>query len=290
MFQIPRPPRTAAQAVPPGVNPDFCELEEDYVDPYSFDDIFRAILEGREIARGERMRLGIALADPHPAPTSAADVRTRPVPSGTTVGARGFTSAGTVAIDARILPSILRPSGERRRGWKDACDSCEEVQVAWKVTGPRTTMWCLGFLSRRETDPTQHHERFKTNFGLTAQDWGVTEHYHVMKEVKAGLEEDQLDLPNLKVFELSLRRAQMYEHFWHDDYRVRAAESHAQQGKKGGLSVEEVDIFLGERLDEKTVMVCPRLVDHLATELAKEANIKKNERKAREERAARRGR
>lgn len=51
--------------------------------------------------------------------------------------------------DARTLP-ILRKDGERQRDFKESVGLISPVSLDdWRVSGPRTTKWCLEFLAKK---------------------------------------------------------------------------------------------------------------------------------------------
>ena len=106
---------------------------------------------------------------------------------------------------------------------------------------------------------------------------------------------DQLDLSNLAIIEAICRRAELIEY----QYRERSREGLRASGLGTGaassltgaavLGGEESDLFDGVGKVAGGAMVAPDIVEFVANELQKTANIDKQARKAREEKALVRG-
>ena len=94
---------------------------------------------------------------------------------------------------------------------------------------------------------------------------------------------DQLDGTNLVSIEAMFRSLQTIE-FGHGD-RVKDAESRAVGGR---LSLEEQAVFSGVGRSHSALMVCPDLLDHVRTEVERDAKLAKAMRTAREEREEKR--
>ena len=184
--------------------------------------------------------------------------------------------------DARVLEVKLGPRG-RHRDFVDGVDACDEEDFDdFPLSGPRTTSWCLTFLRRRRT-PSDHHAMFKTLSKLTAESWGMAEHENLMRLLELGLQYDQLDLTNMAWAEAALRRAQLIE--WAHHERVREAEA---SGSGDRVSPEELSAFTGVSRAGESLMVAPRLLNHVKSAVETDGNIMKAVRKAREERELRR--
>ena len=197
-------------------------------------------------------------------------------------GAGSAAGGSAVATDARTLPVRTGTRG-RGREWRDVVDACEEEPFGdFPVAGPRSTSWCLDFLRRRHT-PTDHHLMFKTTAKLQTEQWGVQEHEQLMKYLELAGTYDQLDLSNCAFAEAILRRAQTIEWAYHD--RLREADSASSKDK---MSPEEFAAFSGFSKAGDLLMVAPQLLEHVKTQVEKDAAIMKNIRKAREERELRR--
>ena len=124
---------------------------------------------------------------------------------------------------------------------------------------------------------------FKTTAKLQTEQWGVQEHEQLMKYLELAGTYDQLDLSNCAFAEAILRRAQTIEWAYHD--RLREADSASSKDK---MSPEEFAAFSGFSKAGDLLMVAPQLLEHVKTQVEKDAAIMKNIRKAREERELRR--
>ena len=115
-------------------------------------------------------------------------------------------------------------------------------------------------------------------------------HYHQLALRTIGMAgcSDQLDLCNLGCMEHLLREPQLVEYFYANVEKDKA-EKERQQAKKGtasGPSGEEMELFRGAYKSSGSSMVCPELTEWIGRQLERDANIMKQARKAREERAA----
>jgi len=96
---------------------------------------------------------------------------------------------------------------------------------------------------------------------------------------KHALQTDQLDGYNNLCLEVVFRRLQTIEYAYAE--RAREFESKAVGGR---LSLEEQSTFGGITRQAATLMVCPQLLEHVRSEVEREASLQKNLRKSREER------
>lgn len=120
---------------------------------------------------------------------------------------------------------------------------------------------------------------------MDASSWGIQEHFQLTMSLRQALLVDQLDAFNLLSVEIQFRRLQTIEYSYSE--KARDMESKAVGGR---LSLEEQTTFGGITRQFATLMICPDLLDHVKSEVEKEASLAKNIRKAREEReAARKG-
>lgn len=126
-----------------------------------------------------------------------------------------------------------------------------------------------------------HHERFKTICKLDPQSWGVQEHYQATQYIKALLLNDQIDGTKGLGAELILRRMQTIEYA----HAKRAKESESK-GIGGRRTLEEQSAFAGVSRVQSSVMVAPSLLEHVRSDIERDASVSKNLRKAREEREA----
>ena len=184
-------------------------------------------------------------------------------------------------LDVRIQRIKMR-HGERFREFRDvANDSQLETFGDWPLEGPRTGQWCVEYLTRQGTGALEHHQLWRSQARLGAQDWGVQEHENLMHILKYAASYDQLDLVNLAAVELLLRRVQTIEYVYLDKVRDQA-----QAGGKGGgprLTLEEQSAFAGVTRSD-SCMICPKLLTHIKDKVKEDAELAKNLRLAREER------
>lgn len=183
--------------------------------------------------------------------------------------------------DFRTLKISHNVMGEPEITLKDLSMRCKEVPVKWVLPGPRTSKWCISYLSIEGLGLEGHHERFRQICKIDSSAWGVQEHFQVTMAVRQALLVDQLDGCNLLSIEVQFRRLQTIEFSYAE--RAREAESRAVGGK---LSLEEQTSFGGMTRQFSTLMICPQLLEHVKSETEREASLAKNLRKAREEREA----
>lgn len=185
------------------------------------------------------------------------------------------------ASDHRILPIKYSPVGVPERSLAEVASACCESAVKWELPGPRTSKWCVTYLSIEGLGFEAHHERMRTLCRLEANSWGVQEHFQLSMTLRHALQIDQVDGFNLSFDEVMFRRLQTIE-YAHSE-RAREAESRAVGGR---LSIEEQQTFGGLVRHAQTLMICPALLEHVKSEVEKEVGLQKNMRKIREEREA----
>ena len=202
----------------------------------------------------------------------------------------GLATTSGSGGDARVLPVYFRPGdGNRERPWVDFCGAVSESAMSdFGVSGPRSALWCICFLQRQQMHPEDYHRHFRTRHKVSNTDWGIPQHSLAMRALAVGGCSDQLDIVNNVSFELLLREAQMVE--FHYQTLERDAQEKLRKNAKGGAaaqgpSIEEVALFQGAGKTQFESMVCPDLMEHIAKQLERDANILKQSRKAREERA-----
>ena len=192
--------------------------------------------------------------------------------------------------DARVLAVKYVASGERMRTWADVAESVSESAIDhWPIKGPRTAQWVARFMARRNTGPEDHHRWWRSTARLNASDWGVAEHGQLCAYLEAAGSMDQLDLSNLVVMERIARRLQTIEYQYaekvRDNERGGSAGATASASGSAVITNDEIDLFEGRQHVNPTVCCAPSLIEHVSKELEKEAQIQKQARKAREEKA-----
>ena len=154
----------------------------------------------------------------------------------------------------------------------------EEVSFKdWPVPGPRTVVWCAQFVEKRG-GPVAHHRWWVSAVKLQPTDYGVAEHEHAMRAFEWFGEYDQVDMPNLAGLEVIMRRAQTIE--YHHERRLKSNQA---KDNPSGLSRNEAAYFVGTHKTTGEVMISPDLVEWVAKEMGKDAEIDKQLRKSREE-------
>ena len=126
--------------------------------------------------------------------------------------------------------------------------------------------------------------------------WGVQEHETIMQALELMVGYDGLDVTNVAGAELLLRKAQLIEYSY-SDAGPAAAGSAASSGeggnkKKGGAGkgggragvYDESQIFMGAHKEFGDTLLDPQLLDYVAKEVERDAQVMKQVRKAREER------
>eukprot|EP00438_Fugacium_kawagutii_P032643 Skav206865 [mRNA] locus=scaffold898:55024:69937:- [translate_table: standard] len=172
------------------------------------------------------------------------------------------------ACDYRILAVKFSPVGTPERSLAEVASLCKEVDVKWSLPGPRTSKWCVTYLSIEGLGFEAHHERMRTLCRLEANSWGVQEHFQLSMTLRHALQIDQLDGFNLAFVEVMFRRIQTIE-YAHSE-RARESESRSVGGR---LSLEEQQTFGGLVRHAGTLMICPTLLDHVKQEVEKEGPL-----------------
>ena len=183
------------------------------------------------------------------------------------------------ACDRRILEVRFNALGSPERPLSEVVAASKEYDMKWKMVGPRTTLWCLSYLSVEGLGFEAHHERFRQLCKVDAGAWGIQEHFQVSMFLRQLVQVDQLDACNSYGIELMFRRVQTIE-YAHSE-RARENESRSVGGK---LSLEEQYTFGSLVRQAGTLMICPSLLEHVKSEVEKDVQLSKNMRKAREER------
>jgi hypothetical protein len=219
------------------------------------------------------------------------------VPQGAEIEFAGAEAVG----DARLM-TVTTIGGQRVKAlFRAAVDAVQEVNfVDFPVPGPRTALWCLKFINRRNGGAIDWHRFWEHTHGLKSEFWGVGEHLMIMQAVDLALTYDALDVVNLGAFELMIRKAQLIEYSYSewggggmssDGAGADGKEKKDKKGKgRGGLMrvglYDEPQIFMGGHKEFGDIMVAPDLLDYVSKEVERDASVLKQVRKAREERAA----
>lgn len=222
--------------------------------------------------------IGALAVPPAPAPGAAALGVAAPAVAGVAGGLAGPVAAPQpplVTGDARTQPISFDSQGTRHKAYREALLSMREDPFAdWPLRGPRTCLWCLRFMEQHGGTPLGHHSKWRTEFKLSSSDYGVEEHERCARMIEHMVVYDQLMVTNLVACESMCRCMQSHE----QRYRDRSVSSASE-------SVVDNHLFLGTDMVRGNVMISPKLQEFFKEELARESQIAKELRKAREERA-----
>jgi hypothetical protein len=180
-----------------------------------------------------------------------------------------------VVDDARTLPIHFGDDSHRHRDFREAITLCQKSEFDdWPIKGPRTTPWLTRMLSEGSSTPLNHHAKFIAFFKLSPGDPVALQHEAWCKVLQTMVCYDQLDVHNLASAELVCRQLQLLE------------DRHSMVSDKGEAAAasEESSLYMGTSTAHGAVLVAPELKSWIAGELAREASILKERRKAREER------
>ena len=122
--------------------------------------------------------------------------------------------------------------------------------------------------------PMAHHVKFMSHFKLGSGDPVGLAHESYCRIMQAMVSYDCLDISNLASAELVARQLQLLE---------EKQQQLCDNDKSG--AAEEAALFAGGLSGSGAVVVAPELKSFISTEMAREASVLKERRKAREERA-----
>lgn len=183
--------------------------------------------------------------------------------------------------DGRLLPRKMNSLGSPEMTLTEAVTGAKEFDLGWKLSGPRTSRWCLNYLTVEGLGLEGHHERFRQICKLDSGSWGVQEHFQLSVMLRNLLQSDGFDGCNSIGIEMMFRRIQTIE-YSHAE-RARESESRALGGNSK-LALEEQFVFGSLVRTAGTLMICPALLQHVKEETEREVLLAKNLRKAKEER------
>lgn len=182
--------------------------------------------------------------------------------------------------DARTLSIRVGEDGQRHRDFRDSITLCKQVEFNdWPVRGPRSTGWLVRQLAEGGHTPIAHHARFVSFFRLSVSDPIAMQHEAWSKVLQTMVCYDQVDVLNLASAELVCRQLQLIE-----DRMFQSSDNGASSA-----AAEESSLYMGTSTAHGAVLVSPDLKGWIAGELAREASVLKERRKAREERTLARG-
>ena len=166
--------------------------------------------------------------------------------------------------------TISVPSTSAMRSFADAVHEMIEDETAnIPLTGPRTAAYFVrSVVSAGHGGLVTRHDRWLRESGVSLGSAIAFEHQLISRALEMAATVDGLDLMNLGVMELLARRMQNIEE--------AVIENPSQPSFEGS------EHYLGVSERKGGAIVAPSLKQHVASELAKEAAILKERRKARE--------
>ena len=172
--------------------------------------------------------------------------------------------------------------------WRDSVDIREETPFGdWPVLGPQTAAWCLRFIYTKAGVARDDQRRVKFVFRLAKDDYGLDLDEWALRALGHMQESDWLGLPDIAAEEDLLRAAQLIVYVYYQDQV--AGELGKGQGKNGGMRaglVDEAHFCTGAHREDGERMAVAELLDYVAKVVERDASMRKQIRKGREERTA----
>lgn len=181
--------------------------------------------------------------------------------------------------DGRVVSRKQNALGSPEITLVEAVSKAVQFEMGWKLTGPRTSKWCLNYLVVEGLGFEAHHERFRQLCRVESTTWGVQEHFQLSMMLRQLIQVDMVNGFNSLGVELMFRRVQTIE-YAHSE-KARESEARSSGGK---LALEEQYMFGSLVRQAGTLMICPQLLQHVKEEVEKDVQLQKNLRKAKEER------
>ena len=179
--------------------------------------------------------------------------------------------------DARTLPIRRDADGTRFLSFRDGCKECVTSDFDdWPIPGPRTAKYVITQIGEHAGgSPTQHSQQWRLACKFQASDGPAMEHLEWSKALEAFLIYDQVDLSNLAGVEVICRNLQRLEERYKDKVL-----STLDEGGAGDASLYTSISAAGRG----GLIIDPKLTDFITTNVARDYQIMKERRKAREER------
>jgi hypothetical protein len=181
-------------------------------------------------------------------------------------------------LDPRCFPVKHDVHGVKFRDFRETVDCCLSTTYNDSpLSGPCTAPWLVRHMLNHGGSPMAFHQKFMSETRLDYTAHGLSDHLVGCKFLDLLMTYDQIDPGRSVAAELICRRLQMC----HDRWRHKMPNFNA--GSAGGD--EDAHLLLGTYETRSNVGISPELTAWLGNELGKEANVAKERRKAREERA-----
>ena len=140
--------------------------------------------------------------------------------------------------DGRVVPRKQNALGSPEITLVEAVSKGVQFEMGWKLTGPRTSKWCLNYLVVEGLGFEAHHERFRQLCRVESTTWGVQEHFQLSMMLRQLIQVDMVNGFNSLGVELMFRRVQTIE-YAHSE-KARESEARSSGGK---LALEEQYMF-----------------------------------------------
>ena len=195
------------------------------------------------------------------------------------VAGAGIVGLGGAALrvpvdDARTLAIRYGEDNVRHREFREAAALSAAVEFAdWPVRGPRTAGWWIKTVAEVASTPMGQHARFISQFRLGADHPVALQHESYSRILQTLVSYDQVDVTNLAAGELIIRQLQLLE-----ERQQHASAAH------DSVASEEQGLFMGTAAGAGATIISPQLKLWISTEMARDASVLKERRKAREER------
>ena len=178
----------------------------------------------------------------------------------------------------RVLPIRFDEGGERWRTIPEAYAASQEAPFDdWPLDGVRSTSFVLKQLRRHNRNFVSSHSEWVRNSGIRATDRAVHEHGVLSKALELGACYDQVQLPNLAMAEVLVKRRMLIEA--------------ACKGRPEAPKFEGAEHIMGYREEETGEVIDPEVIKYQAAKMKDETAVMKEQRLKKEEaEAARRER
>ena len=169
--------------------------------------------------------------------------------------------------DARVCSIRYGVDGVRYRDFREAIPLMEVSQFTdFPLTGPRSAHWLMTTIAQTSSGPLARHSRWTAESGVSMTDRSRYEHEILSRILETAVTYDCLNVTNLACLEIAGRRLQLLE------------ESHLEDPLHPSFEGARHFVGTGER--RGGALIAPSLQAHVATQLAGEAAIAKERRKA----------
>lgn len=163
----------------------------------------------------------------------------------------------------RTMRFLAKKGPGRPRSFAAAVeDFTKEDKAEWCVEGPRTTRWLAESILEQGPAPFHRHFWWRRVLKATASDNGIDDHRFLSELIEVEACEDQLNIPELQVFEMMSRRLQLWEEVYSEQLRI------ADAGETGQAWLDERALFLGQRKSRGHARIAPSLETWIASRLS----------------------